>query len=92
MVTAVMLVATFGGTENIRQQHVKVVLTLHLHILSSHWMKVKEEKEEYTSGSMHQQADPEAGQSAELWIASVLQYFNEHFMPPARTHLILTNL
>lgn len=63
MVTAVMLVDTFGGTENIRQQHNKVVLTLHLHIPSSHWMKVKEEKEEYMSGSMHQQADPEAGQS-----------------------------
>jgi len=86
--TAVMLVDTFGRTENVRQQHIKIILTLHLP--SSPWMK--EEEEEYMNGSMHQQTDPEAGLSAELWTASVLQCFNEHFLPSASIHLILTNL
>lgn len=90
--TAVMLVGTFGRTENIRQQHIKIILTLLLHLPSSHWMKVKGEKEEYTSGSMHHQTDPEVGQAVELYTASVSQYFSERFMPLATIHLILTNL
>lgn len=62
------------------------------HLLSSLGMKVKGKEEEYMSGFMHQQPIPEVGQSADLWIPSVLQYFNKHLMPPARMHLVLTNL
>lgn len=88
--TAVMLVGTFGRTQNVRQQRITIILTLLFHLPSSHGMKVKVDKEEYMSVSLHQQTDPEVGQSAEMWTASALQHFNEHFMTPATIHLILT--
>lgn len=89
---AVLLVHTFGRTKRERHQHTKIILMLVFHLPSSLWMKVKGEEEEYMSGFMHQQPIPEVGKSVDLWIPSVLQYFKKHLMPPARMHLILTNL
>lgn len=86
--------AYFRRTKSKRHQHTKIILMLVFCLQSSLWMEVKGKEEEYMSavGFVHQQPVPKGGQSADLWIPSVLQYFNEHLMPPARMHLILTNL
>lgn len=81
---AVLLVHTFRRTKSKRHEHIRIILMLVFHLPSPLWMKVKEEEEEYISTFVHQQPIPEVGQPVDLWIPSVLQYFNEHLMPPAR--------
>lgn len=68
MINSCDLADTFGRTENIGQRHTKVIPTLHT---LAGW-KVKGEEEDYMRAFMHQQTDPEAGQSAEFCIASGL--------------------